>query len=179
MGDSPKPPRKQKRKSTRKARPAGFERPLAGQHRVEFVLHLRDEGKRHGYIVPAVRERYGVSRSQAEEDLRRADSIIVKRLEADAPVIAGRMMARLERIVDDAEDRGDAKAAIAAIAEIREWSGVGSTINMGPHADPGSTSLLGAIKLTPAQRNQREAELLKILGDDDLGPLPSTPEAAP
>jgi len=165
---------KKPRRSTVKPRPPGHERPQAGKHRVAFALHLRDEGKRHGYIIPELMSRYGISRSQADEDLRRADVIIVERLEAEAPVVAGRMVARLERAIDAAEDAGDTRGMVAAIGELREWHGVGTTVTVKGSAGSSEAAILAAIKLTPAQRNQREAELLKMLGEEDLGPAPAS-----
>ena len=151
----PKRPKKGKPKTSR-----GNPLPNAPQ-RLASALALLGEGKRYLEVRAELMEKFAISHTTAEGDIKRAYQVIADEAEAEAPQLTARVGDRLWRVALKAEREGKYDAAVSALARFAKLHGLEApkklTVSGGVTEE--QKQLLAALAMTPADRQRRIAEL--------------------
>jgi hypothetical protein len=157
----PKKPKAGKPKTSR-----GKPLPNAPQ-RLATALALLGAGDRYMAVRAALMEKFAISHSTAEADIKAAYRVIHEETEAEAPQLTARVSQRLWAVALKAEKNADYAAAVSALGRFAKLHGLEAPKHV--HHTGGVTEeqkqLLSALAMTPVERAKRIAELEAKAGE--------------
>lgn len=134
---------------------------VAIRRRVAFALDELDEGTTYAKIVGLIMGEFGVTERTAERDMTRAYIVMGQAAGPDLEQRAARAERSLWRVAAKAEKDGDWKAAIGGFGRIASIYGMDAPkkVQVSGGMTVEQSALLGALQLTPTERQARIAEL--------------------
>lgn len=115
--------------------------------------------RRYGDVLDELMRKFDVAKSTAEEDIALARQRIAEAAEKDRPFLRERETERLARIADKAEKAGEYTAAVQASRALSRLNGLEVKIVSVGAVTPEQQAMVGALALSPHQRQQRIAKL--------------------
>lgn len=165
--------------SNQRKRSSARARPGAAANRLAFAVKVYiTEGHSYGEATAAIMSKFGVSRTTAQNDLRRAGEAAVAGELEEARLVRARVSAALWQSRRAAHAAGDHAAAVGAMRALIGMHGLSkATIDVNPApASVGSGIGLGTLGFkTPEEVKARIAELrarLQIDGPPAFSPSP-------
>lgn len=130
-------------------------------HRIREAQRLLTRGC-YTDVRDGLMAQFGVSKSQAERDIREAYRLIATEAEEERPHLRARELERLTRIARLAEEAGDYNAAINASKQLAKLTGLEAPTEVHMGVSREQQAMLSGLMMTPHERRRRLAEL----GDD-------------
>lgn len=121
--------------------------------RVREALRLfTEEGRRFSDVRDALVKTFGISDTQAANDIRAAYDCIKETFDNEQPHLARRVSQRFWDLSYKAEKTGDLKSAIAALAQLTKMHGLNAAVKV-EHSGEVTTHVLDLAKLTREERD--------------------------
>jgi hypothetical protein len=135
------------------SRPADGSESAGPIRRVREALRLfTQEGKRYTDVRDSLMTMFDISDTQAANDIRAAYDCIKEEFENEQPHLARRVSLRFWDLSYKAEQGGDLKSAIAAMAQLAKMHGLNAAVKV-EHSGAVETHVLDLASLTREERD--------------------------